>query len=51
MAAVAQETHDALRGVSAGDLGFIESAVGLREAHMEAPGSTRARSRSSRSPR
>jgi len=38
MAAVAQETHEALRGVSAGDLGVIESAVGLREAHMEATG-------------
>jgi 4-carboxymuconolactone decarboxylase len=38
MAAVAQETHEALRGVSAGDLGMIESAVGLREAHMEATG-------------
>ena len=38
MAAVAQETHDALKGVSAGDLGIIESAVGLREAHLEATG-------------
>ena len=38
MSAVAQETHDALRGVSAGDLGIIENAVGLREAHLEATG-------------
>jgi len=38
MAAVGQETHDALKGVSAGDLDFLESAVGLREAHMEATG-------------
>jgi 4-carboxymuconolactone decarboxylase len=38
MAAVAQDTHDALKGVSAGDLGIIESAVGLREAHQEATG-------------
>ena len=38
MAAVAQETHEALKGVSAGDLDFLESAVGLREAHMEATG-------------
>lgn len=38
MTAVGQETHDALKGVSAGDLDFLESAVGLREAHMEATG-------------
>ena len=38
MAAVAQETHDALKGVSAGDLGIIENAVGLREAHLESTG-------------
>jgi alkylhydroperoxidase/carboxymuconolactone decarboxylase family protein YurZ len=38
MAAVAQETHEALKGVSAGDLDFLESAVGLREAHLEATG-------------
>ena len=38
MAAVGQETHDALKGVSAGDLDILESAVGLREAHMEATG-------------
>lgn len=36
MAAVAQETHDALKGVSAGDLSFLENAVGLREANLEA---------------
>jgi alkylhydroperoxidase/carboxymuconolactone decarboxylase family protein YurZ len=38
MAAVAPETHEALKGVSAGDLDFLESAVGLREAHLEATG-------------
>ena len=38
MAAVGQDTHDALKGVAAGDLGIIESAVGLREAHLEATG-------------
>ena len=38
MAAVGQETHDALKGISAGDLSVIESAVGIREAHMEATG-------------
>ena len=38
MAAVGQETHEALKGVSAGDLDFLESAVGLREAHLEATG-------------
>jgi len=38
MAAVGQETHEALKGVSAGDLDFLESAVGLREAQLEATG-------------
>jgi 4-carboxymuconolactone decarboxylase len=38
MAAVAQETHDALKGVSAGDLAFLENAVGLREANLGATG-------------
>ena len=38
MAAVGQETHDALKGVSAGDLGIIEDAVGIREAHLESTG-------------
>jgi 4-carboxymuconolactone decarboxylase len=32
MPAVAQETHDVLRGVSAGDVDMLESAIGLREA-------------------
>src|SRR5882757_4489585 len=38
MTAVGQETHDALKGVSAGDLGIIEDAVGIREAHLESSG-------------
>ena len=38
MAAVAQETHDTLKGVSAGDLAMLENAVGLREAHLDATG-------------
>src|SRR5687767_3887785 len=38
MAAVAQETHEALKGVSAGDLEFLEHAVGLREAQLESTG-------------
>src|SRR6195952_3579880 len=38
MAAVAQETHEALKGVSAGDLDFLENALGLREAQLERTG-------------
>src|SRR3954447_24177436 len=38
MAAVAQETHETLRGVSAGDLEFLEHAVGMREAQLESTG-------------
>jgi 4-carboxymuconolactone decarboxylase len=38
MAAVAQETHETLAGVSAGDLAFLEAAVGLRESQLEATG-------------
>jgi 4-carboxymuconolactone decarboxylase len=35
MAAVAQETHEALAGISAGDMGILEAAVGLRETQLE----------------
>jgi alkylhydroperoxidase/carboxymuconolactone decarboxylase family protein YurZ len=38
MATAATETHDALKGISAGDLGFLENAVGLREAQLEDTG-------------
>ena len=38
MAAVAQETHETLAGVSAGDLALLEAAVGLRESQLEATG-------------
>ena len=38
MAAVAQETHQTLIGVSAGDLDILENAVGLREAHLGSTG-------------
>jgi 4-carboxymuconolactone decarboxylase len=38
MAAVAQETHETLIGVSAGDLDILENAVGLREAHLGSTG-------------
>ena len=38
MAAVAQETHEALKGVSLGDLDMLETAVGLREAQLGATG-------------
>jgi 4-carboxymuconolactone decarboxylase len=38
MAAIAQETHESLKGVSAGDLGILEDAVGLREAQLESTG-------------
>ena len=38
MPAVAQETHEILKGVSAGELEFLENAVGLREAQLESTG-------------
>ena len=38
MATVAPETQDALQGISAGDLDFLETAVGLREAQLENTG-------------
>jgi alkylhydroperoxidase/carboxymuconolactone decarboxylase family protein YurZ len=36
MAAIASDTQEALAGLSAGDLDFLETAVGLREASREA---------------
>jgi|SRR5436189_3690712 len=38
MAAVGQETHEALKGVAAGDLAVIENAIGLREAFQDSTG-------------
>jgi 4-carboxymuconolactone decarboxylase len=38
MAAVAQETHDALKGVASGDLEMLERAIGVREAELESTG-------------
>jgi alkylhydroperoxidase/carboxymuconolactone decarboxylase family protein YurZ len=38
MAAVAEQTHEALKGISAGDLDLLETAVGLREAQLETTG-------------
>lgn len=38
MATVAPDTEATLRGVSAGDVEFLERAVGLREAHLERTG-------------
>jgi 4-carboxymuconolactone decarboxylase len=38
MAAVAQETERTLRDVSAGDVEALETAIGLREAHLGATG-------------
>lgn len=34
MPAVAQDTHDTLKGISAGDVEFLETAIGLREAQL-----------------
>lgn len=34
MTAVAQDTHDMLKGLSAGDVEFLETAIGLREAQL-----------------
>jgi 4-carboxymuconolactone decarboxylase len=38
MAAVTEQTHETLRGISAGDLNLLETAVGLREAQLESTG-------------
>src|SRR5256714_5178834 len=38
MAAVATDTHEALAGISVGDMEFLETAVGLREASRESTG-------------
>jgi 4-carboxymuconolactone decarboxylase len=38
MAAVADDTRQKLAGISAGDMQFIENAVGLREAALEVTG-------------
>ena len=38
MATVAPDTHDTLSGISAGDLGLLEQAMGLRETMLEASG-------------
>ena len=38
MATVATDTHETLKGISAGDVDLLETAVGLREAQMERTG-------------
>jgi 4-carboxymuconolactone decarboxylase len=38
MTVVAAETHEALSGISAGDLKLLDSAMGLREAESKATG-------------
>ena len=38
MAVVDAGTHEELRGISGGDLAFLETAVGLREAQLERTG-------------
>jgi 4-carboxymuconolactone decarboxylase len=38
MAAVAQDTHEMLAGISAGDMGLLDTAIGLRESELEASG-------------
>jgi 4-carboxymuconolactone decarboxylase len=38
MAAVAPDTHEALLGISIGDLDILETAIGLRESGREATG-------------
>jgi 4-carboxymuconolactone decarboxylase len=38
MAAVTEDTQEKLAGISTGDMQFIEHAVGLREAALEATG-------------
>jgi alkylhydroperoxidase/carboxymuconolactone decarboxylase family protein YurZ len=38
MASVAQETQDALAGISAGDMQMLDQALGMREAHLASTG-------------
>ena len=38
MASVAQETQDALAGISAGDMQMLDEALGMREAHLAGTG-------------
>jgi alkylhydroperoxidase/carboxymuconolactone decarboxylase family protein YurZ len=38
MADIAQQTHRTLRDVAAGDIGAMETGIGLREAQLEATG-------------
>jgi 4-carboxymuconolactone decarboxylase len=38
MAVVAAETHEALSGISGGDLKLLEEAMGLRESELESTG-------------
>jgi 4-carboxymuconolactone decarboxylase len=38
MATVATDTHETLKGISAGDVELLETAVGLREAQLERTG-------------
>jgi 4-carboxymuconolactone decarboxylase len=38
MGIIAQDTHEKLAGISVGDREFIETAMGLREAQLEATG-------------
>jgi 4-carboxymuconolactone decarboxylase len=38
MAAVATETHEMLKGLSSGDVEFLENAIGLREAQLKRTG-------------
>ncbi len=38
MAAVAQDTHDMLVGISVGDTQVLETAIGLRESQLEISG-------------
>jgi 4-carboxymuconolactone decarboxylase len=38
MAAVAPDTHEALLGISIGDLDILDTAIGLRESSREATG-------------
>jgi alkylhydroperoxidase/carboxymuconolactone decarboxylase family protein YurZ len=38
MATAAPDTHETLKGISAGDVGLLETAVGLREAQLERTG-------------
>jgi alkylhydroperoxidase/carboxymuconolactone decarboxylase family protein YurZ len=38
MATVATDTHETLKGISAGDVELLETAVGLREAQLDRTG-------------